>query len=1446
GALGFYAVLPDTARILVVPPSSWMGASDLAATPSPVVPRPPLADGSRTGQFTLIYGSDELEAADGFRDLHLQRGDASSAEIVHTDDVWDEFSYGVLDPRALRWFLQWAFAHWAAPPEFVLLLGDGTWDYNRYLGQGASSNVVPSYGNPASDNFYASLNDTVFYPDIYVGRIPSQDGTQAAMALAKAQAYLDARSYDIWRKRSLFVTGGATAGDFSLYGTWVNVLYNVLIAPPPFIGTKITVAKNVENYWPGFYNSSIRAAIDSGCVVVNFFGHGATGTWDYMLESEDAALLVNGTRLPFIVSPTCFTGDFADPRDTVFAEHFLRLEGAQHGAIGFFGSSGTSYLAEGFEYAWALFSSLLRQGDPRMGPAVNAAKFSSFPWPTSTDSIMASVYNLLGDPLLPLAFPRAPDLHLDASGLVFSPAQPAASDSVTLVATVLNEGVAWASPVAATLRRDGVTLASATFTPDSLQNRIRFRWRAGDSPGTELLHLTLDSESTVPDPDAGDNALTFQIVLLRQRPLLLMPAADAMLARPQVECIASPAAEEPHTFQIATSDAFGSTAIDSAAGVSPVGGLVAWAWQAPSAGAFCWRARVDGGAWSVPRWFTVAPSDSGWAQSDPAQLAALAFSGCETSAQGLRLIETVSGRDYALLTEGALVDTVSSYNAGACGPENLIGGTTVNTDWGGAFYFLREDQDQWALVDLGRERMIKRLASAHEGQALTKRSVWSYFGIESSADGIEFVDWGHTPDYTDSGYGPWISSYITYDTPNPIPVRYIRFRYGKCYPFGPVYEGSRVYEVYAFSAAYPDSGWALSLPIGPAASWASLASTGVTPPGTDGVVQVLLPGPGDSWETASETDLGLTGSLTWLNAATHPVIRLRALLSSVPRDVTPRLTSWQVAYATIPDLRIDPDTVQINPPIPEPGSNARVHARIVNAGSAAVSAARYQLTVSENGGEAGLLQDAFAPWLAPGASESVHVAWQAVPGVSLFELTVDPLNAVPEADEDNNRAAGSARVLGNLAWIDSVALSPAAPAPGETLTVFATAANNGVLSVGQTMASCRWLAGGDSSAVVVPPMEPGQSADLQWRIAVPHTGATSLALTLDPDSMVQEVTRDDNVRLVPVTVTELADPAILSVGTECATPPIGDPFAMTVELVNAGGRPTGDMVLACTQVGGWTEHATVPDMAVGESTSVAVLWPTGDLPGTLSFLFVLDPDSLVTDRNRLNNTAGMEVTTARAPDLALQSTAVEPPVPVAGRAVTLTTTIRNRGIEGSPGFVVRLRNETMREQTVPDLGGQRTADLHWSLTPGVPGDMVLTLELDALGTVAEACEGNNTAAISVPVGIPWDLMITEEDLQRVDPGAPFVAWDSLELAITVHNAGDEEAPSALVGVYDGLAGASGILVSSAHTASLRSPGAGDRAAVGRIPGGRLPLLCRHPRGEGLGHGQRDCVPHAPA
>ena len=51
-------------------------------------------------------------------------------------EIYDEFNYGIADPRAIRAFLGYAYRRWPVRPRYVVLAGQGSFDYKDYTGHG--------------------------------------------------------------------------------------------------------------------------------------------------------------------------------------------------------------------------------------------------------------------------------------------------------------------------------------------------------------------------------------------------------------------------------------------------------------------------------------------------------------------------------------------------------------------------------------------------------------------------------------------------------------------------------------------------------------------------------------------------------------------------------------------------------------------------------------------------------------------------------------------------------------------------------------------------------------------------------------------------------------------------------------------------------------------------------------------------------------------------------------------------------------------------------------------------------------------------------------------------------------------------------------------------------------------------------------------------------------
>ena len=95
--------------------------------------------------------------------------------VVNLEDIMDEFNYGISSPIAIHDFLAYAYYNWEKAPRYVVLAGEGTYDYKDNMGLG--DNLVPTMvvstpsGLFPSDNYFADA-DGDRLPDMAIGRLP--------------------------------------------------------------------------------------------------------------------------------------------------------------------------------------------------------------------------------------------------------------------------------------------------------------------------------------------------------------------------------------------------------------------------------------------------------------------------------------------------------------------------------------------------------------------------------------------------------------------------------------------------------------------------------------------------------------------------------------------------------------------------------------------------------------------------------------------------------------------------------------------------------------------------------------------------------------------------------------------------------------------------------------------------------------------------------------------------------------------------------------------------------------------------------------------------------------------------------------------------------------------------------------------------------------------------
>ncbi len=172
-----------------------------------------------------------------------------------------------------------------------------------------------------------------YYHQISVGRTPALTNQEGADIVNNIIQYENQSSIPSkWFKNFIMITGGQTIQEQIQFASQSEYFLNTYIKPPPNSGYPVRIFRNDSTSGVTFnYQDSIKNAINTGGMIVNYIGHAGSNTWDNGLD--DPNVLSNQYRMPVIFSMTCFTGKNAETQFRSFGEKFINMP--NKGAIGF-------------------------------------------------------------------------------------------------------------------------------------------------------------------------------------------------------------------------------------------------------------------------------------------------------------------------------------------------------------------------------------------------------------------------------------------------------------------------------------------------------------------------------------------------------------------------------------------------------------------------------------------------------------------------------------------------------------------------------------------------------------------------------------------------------------------------------------------------------------------------------------------------------------------------------------------------------------------------------------------------------------------------------------------------------------------------------------------------------------------------------------------------------
>lgn len=319
-----------------------------------------------------------------------RRNQGYTVKVIEVSELYDEFNYGALSSKSIKDFLQYAATNWQTPPQYVLLIGDSSWDSRNYENVGFF-NYVPSlfvqtvYLETASDESLVDFNDDGL-AELAIGRVPARTVANVTTIFDKTQNWENSLTSASLDRGALFAYDFPTTYDFAAMS---NLLKNQL---PGTMPSSFVFRGDVDA------NNTLISQMNTGKFIVNYSGHGTAGSWGgNPLFFNVFSVPTTSDHNPAIYTMlTCLNGYFHWLYNPSIAEVLMNTP--NKGAVAAWASSGLTTPVFQQEMAKRFYLKLGEGNIPRMGDLVRDAK-TALVFPYDSPDVRRS-WVLIGDPLL--------------------------------------------------------------------------------------------------------------------------------------------------------------------------------------------------------------------------------------------------------------------------------------------------------------------------------------------------------------------------------------------------------------------------------------------------------------------------------------------------------------------------------------------------------------------------------------------------------------------------------------------------------------------------------------------------------------------------------------------------------------------------------------------------------------------------------------------------------------------------------------------------------------------------------------------------------------------------------------------------------------------------------------------------------------------------------------
>lgn len=358
--------------------------------------------GSTTPNMIIITTNYLQDAANNLATFH-ENNDGLTVGVFKTNQIYNEFSAGRLDPTAIRNFIaqKYRAGEGKSNLQYILLLGPASFDYRGILYPGIaqvptyetleSGNIINSYGTDT----YLSMIDNTLIP---IGRIPATSMEEANGVVNKIISYKTNSMLTTWKNSAIMM---ADDGDYGLFSQDADAFSQAILDS----NFNMNQTKLYFSLWPriddGYpqVKQKLMSMLNTGVFYVNYLGQGGSQelSKEQVFTVEDAQSLENIQTLPLWVNASSQTARFDDPEQTsVCAALLLNPNG---GAIAGIGNSSPNYASTNYNLNIALTNYFF--GSSRQAKTFGDA----YTFSINHVNLNRQVWTFLGDPALKAGWP---------------------------------------------------------------------------------------------------------------------------------------------------------------------------------------------------------------------------------------------------------------------------------------------------------------------------------------------------------------------------------------------------------------------------------------------------------------------------------------------------------------------------------------------------------------------------------------------------------------------------------------------------------------------------------------------------------------------------------------------------------------------------------------------------------------------------------------------------------------------------------------------------------------------------------------------------------------------------------------------------------------------------------------------------------------------------------